>query len=155
MYMNSEDPLAKWHFLIGKWKGGSTDKFGGKGEIVTTANFSMEMGKYIMGKFDSYRDGKLENASIGMMYYDFRNKRMLRKTFFSYGFVNNEVEYERSETEVRFEVDSEPVPQEFDGMRWRSYIKKVSDTEIRVGLESAKEGEDFTSYGETILHKNS
>ena len=153
--MNSEDPLANWHFLIGKWKGGSSDQFGGEGEIVTTATFSMELGKYIMGKFDSYRNGKLENASVGMMWYDLRNSRMLRKTFFNYGFVNNEIEYERSESEVRFEVISEPIPQAFDGMRWRSYIRKISDTEIRAGLESAKEGEDFTSYGETILHKNS
>ncbi len=153
--MNSEDPLAAWHFLIGKWKGGSSDQFGGEGDIVTTATFSMELGKYIRGNFDSYRDGKLENASISMMWYDLRNKRFLRKTFFTYGFVNNEIEYERSENELRFEVVSEPVPQAFDGLRWRSYIKKVSDTEIHAGLESAKEGEDFTSYGETILHKNS
>ena len=153
--MYSEDPLAAWHFLIGKWKGGSSDQFGGDGEIVATANFSMELGKYIMGKHDAYRDGKLENASIGMMWYDVRNKKFIRKTFFSYGFVNNEIEYERSATELKFEVVLEPVPQAFDGMKWRSYIRKVSDTEIRLGLESAKEGEDFTSFGETVLHKNS
>ena len=152
--MNSEDPLSNWYFLIGKWKGGSADQFGGEGEIVATAAFSMELGKYIMGKHDAYRNGKLENASIGMMWYDIRNKGFLRKTFFSYGFVNNEIEYERSDTELKFEVVLEPVPQAFDGMKWRSYIRKVSDTEIRLGLESAKEEEDFTSFGETVLHKS-
>ena len=30
---------------------------------------------------------------------------------------------------------------------------KVSDTEIRDGLEVAKAGEDFASYGETIVKK--
>ncbi|MDF1538987.1 MAG: hypothetical protein P1Q69_08790 [Candidatus Thorarchaeota archaeon] len=152
--MNSESPLSNWHFLIGKWKGGSTDQYGDKGEIVSTVTFSMELGKYIIGKHDSYRNGKLENASIGVMFYDLRNELMRRKTFFSYGFVNNEVEYHRTESEILFEVISEPVPQAFDGMKWRSYLRKVSDTEIRIGLESAKGGEDFTSYGETILRKS-
>jgi hypothetical protein len=153
--MNTEDPLANWHFLIGKWKGASTDQFGGEDEIVATATFTMELGRYIMGKHDSYRNGKLENASIGMMYFDARNHRILRKTAFSKGFVNNEVEYQRTENEILFEVVSEPVLEAFDGMKWRSYIRKVSDTEIRLGLESAKEGEDFSIYSENILRKNS
>lgn len=152
--MTKDDYLSDWHFLIGKWKGGSMDQFGDEGEIVATASYSMELGKYIMGKHDSYRNGKLENASISLMFYDLRNEKIRRKTFFSYGFVNNEVEYMRTENEIWFEVISEPVPQAFDGMRWRSYIRKVSDTEIHLGLESAKEGEDFESYGETVLTKS-
>jgi len=152
--MNSENPLQDWHFLLGEWKGGSADQFGGEGEIKVTTIFSLELnGKYIMSKHEAHRDGKLENASIGLMFYDARNKLILRKTFFNYGFVNNEVEYERSENEIRFEVVLEPVPQSFDGMKWRSYIKKISESEIRLGLESAKDGEDFKSFGETILKK--
>lgn len=153
--MSNDTPLTQWHFLLGKWKGGSTDQFGDEGEIVTTASFSMELGKYIMGKLDSYRHGKLENASVSMLYYDPREQKFRRKTFFSYGYVNNEVEYERTDSEIRFNVVSEPIPQAFDGMRWRSYILKVSDTEIRLGLESAKEGDAFVSYGESTLHKSS
>jgi len=151
--MSNDDPLSNWHFLIGKWKGGSTDQFGDEGEIVSTAHFSKELGKFIMGKIDSFRKGKLENASVSMMFYDPRDEKFRRKTFFSYGFVNNEVEYESSEDEIRFMVESEPTPQAFDGMRWRSYIKKISDNEIRLGLESAKEGEAFESYGESVLIK--
>jgi len=152
--MNSENPLQDWHFLLGEWKGGSADQFGGEGEIKVTTIFSLELnGKYIMSKHEAHRDGKLENASIGLMFYDARNKLILRKTFFNYGFFNNEVEYERSENEIRFEVVLEPVPQSFDGMKWRSYIKKISESEIRLGLESAKDGEDFKSFGETILKK--
>jgi hypothetical protein len=153
--MSKETPLSPWLFLMGKWKGGSTDQFGDEGEIVTTASFSIELGKYIMGKLDSYRHGKLENASVSMLFYDVRDQKFRRKTFFSYGYVNNEVEYERTDSEIRFNVVSEPTPQAFDGMRWRSHILKVSDTEIRLGLESAKEGEDFVTYGESILHKSS
>ena len=81
--MSNDDPLSNWNFLIGKWKGGSTDQFGDEGEIVSTAHFSKELGKYIMGKIDSFRKGKLENASISMMFYDPRDEKLRRKTFFS------------------------------------------------------------------------
>lgn len=152
--MTDKKPLDDWIFLIGSWGGGSEDQFGDEGRIDTTAEFTSKLGgEYIMGVIESERDGSLENASIIMMFYDARNKVFRRKTFFSYGFVNNEVEYERSENEIRFEVESEPTPQAFDGMRWRSYIQRVSDMEIRMGLEAAKEGEDFKCYGETILKK--
>lgn len=78
---------------------------------------------------------------------------MLRKTFFSYGFVNNEVEFERNEDFIHFDVVSEPAPQAFDDMRWRLYLRKVSDTEILDGLEAAKRREDFVSYREVTLKK--
>jgi hypothetical protein len=106
-----------------------------------------------MSRNESRKDGKLENQSIGMLFYDIRNKRFLRKSFFSYGFVNNEVEYHSTENEIKFEVVSEPTPQAFDKMRWRSYIRKVSEDEIREGLEAAKEGEDFVSYGEDVMKR--
>ena len=152
--MTSPSPIENWHFLVGKWKGHSPGDFGGEGEIVTTDTISLEMdGKFIMFKNEVRREGKLEHKSIGLLFCDVRNKKFLQKTFFSYGFVNNEVEYSSSETEIRFDVVSEPTPQAFDGTRWRSYIIRVSDDEIRTGLEMAKEGEDFVSYGETILKR--
>ncbi|MHA2065688.1 MAG: hypothetical protein ACXABY_15030 [Candidatus Thorarchaeota archaeon] len=152
--MSSENPLEAWKFLVGKWKGQSKDQFGGEGSIETTTVFTLEIrGKYIMSRNESRKDGKLENQSIGMLFYDIRNKRFLRKSFFSYGFVNNEVEYHSTENEIKFEVVSEPTPQAFDKMRWRSYIRKVSEDEIREGLEAAKEGEDFVSYGEDVMKR--
>ncbi|MHA1936556.1 MAG: hypothetical protein ACW97A_14910 [Candidatus Thorarchaeota archaeon] len=152
--MNSEHPLKEWLFLIGAWKGGSEDQFGEEGEIETTAVFSLELNeKVIMGRHEARNEGKLLNASIGMMFYDLRNKKVLRKSFFTYGFVNNEVEYQRSNDEIRFDITQEPVPQSFDGVKWRSFIKKYSETKIGMGLESTKGGEDFQSYGETILEK--
>jgi hypothetical protein len=152
--MSSENPLDEWKFLVGEWKGQSKDQFGGEGTIETTTVITLEIGgKYIMSRNESRRDGKLENQSIGMLFYDIRNKKFLRKTFFSYGFVNNDVEYECIENEIKFEVVSEPTPQAFDKMRGRSYIRKVSNDEIREGLESAKEGEDFVSYGEDVMKR--
>jgi hypothetical protein len=152
--MTSENALDFWNFLVGKWKGVSKDQFGGKGEIITTASFTPELsGKYIMGHIESYRDGKLEKSSISMLFYDAKNVRFVRKTFFNHGFVNNEVEYETSPDEIRFTVVSEPVPQAFDGLQIRSYLRKVSDTEIIMGLEAAKPGGDYESYGDSALHK--
>ena len=152
--MTSENPLNDWLFLLGTWKGRSENEFGGEGVVETTSIFSLELGdNFIHGKSESIRNGAVENQSI--MFYDKRNKRFIRKTFFNYGFVNNEVEFERSKSEIRFEVVSEPMPQAFDGMKWRSYIRKISDKEIRMGLEVAKPDENFSSYGDSIMVKDS
>jgi hypothetical protein len=151
--MTSDSPLDDWLFLIGKWKGSSKDQFGGKGIIETTSTFSLELGGFILGKHEARRDGKIENQEISVLFYDRRNKKFRRKTFFSYGFVNNEIEYSRSDEEIRFDVVSEPSPQAFDGIRWRSYIKKISDVEVLDGLESAKPDEDYKSYGEDSMKK--
>lgn len=152
--MSSGTPLVDWLFLIGEWIGTSKDQFGREGEIVTTNTFSLELGeKFILGKHETKRDGVVENQHISMMFYDARNKRFVRKTAFSYGFLNNEAEYERSKDYILFEVTPEPSPQAFDGMRWKSYIRKISETEIRDGLEVAKDGEDFTNYGDAVLKK--
>ncbi|MHA2432062.1 MAG: hypothetical protein ACXADO_02400 [Candidatus Thorarchaeota archaeon] len=144
--------MENWHFLVGEWRGYSKDQFGGEGLIETSTLFTLEMNaRYLMSVQEARRDGTLENQSVGLMFYDTRDKRFLRKTFFSYGFVNNEVEYESSDSEIHFEITSEPTPKAFDSMRWRSYIRKVSEHEVRMGLESANEGEGFISYGETIM----
>jgi hypothetical protein len=63
------------------------------------------------------------------------------------------VESSRSENEVRFDVTVEPLPKQFEGIRWRSYMRKISETSIAKGLEMAKGQEDFKKYGETILAK--
>lgn len=67
--------------------------------------------------------------------------------------MNNEVEYSRTKNEIRFDVKMEPLPTQFKGTRWRSYIRKISDTKIAMGMEVANEGEDLKPYGESILEK--
>lgn len=88
-----------------------------------------------------------------MLFYDVAEKRLKRKTFFSYGFVNNEVEYSRSRDRIKFDIVMEPLPKNFEGTRWRSFMKKISDNKITMGLEVAKGGEEFKKYGETTLVK--
>jgi len=106
-----------------------------------------------MGKHETTQNGKIINQSIGLLFFDVLNRVYRRKSFFSYGFVNNEVSYEHSSTKIRFDLTSEPLPTQFEGMRWRSYITKVSPDQILLGLEQAKKGENFQLYGETQLEK--
>lgn len=87
------------------------------------------------------------------MFYDDVEQKFKRKTFFSYGFVNNEVEHSRSENEIKFDVTMEPLPKQFRGTRWRSFIRKISNNKLAVGLEVTKEGEAFKPYGEETLVK--
>jgi hypothetical protein len=49
----------------------------------------------------------------------------------------------------------EPCPKQFEGIRWRSYIEKVSDTKIAMGLEWAKGEGEFELFGETRAAKES
>ena len=152
--MSSNNPLEDWNFLIGEWQGQSKDPESEEGIIETSDVYSLELnGVYIMGKHKAVKDGKVIHESISLMYYDRRNKKLRRKSAYSYGFVNNEVEFERTSDVVRFDVVQEPSPQAFDGMRWRSYIKKISEDEIREGLEVAKGEEYFTNYADNVSKK--
>ncbi len=152
--MSSNNPLEDWHFLIGEWQGQSKDPESEEGLIETSDVYTLEMnGVYIMGKHKAVKDGKVIHESISLMYFDRRNKKLRRKSAYSYGFVNNEVEFERTNDVVRFDVVQEPSPQAFDGMRWRSYIKKTSETEVSEGLEVATGEEDFTNYADNVSKK--
>ena len=90
---------------------------------------------------------------VTLLFYDSLEQKFRRKSFFSYGFVNNGVECIRNKNEVKFVVAMEPLPKSFEGTRWRSFLRKISDKEMAMGLEVAKEGEEFKKYGESILHK--
>ncbi|MGY5877213.1 MAG: hypothetical protein RTU30_15785 [Candidatus Thorarchaeota archaeon] len=150
----SDSPLTEWTFLIGDWKGVSEGKYDEEGVIQSSVSFSQEPSeRYFMGRHKVHKDGDFVNSSISFMFFDGTDKKFRRKTVFSYGFINNEVEYFRDEKEIRFEVEVEPFHPGFVGLRWRSYIKRISETEIAMGLESVKEGEEFTNYGETTYKR--
>jgi hypothetical protein len=154
--MTSNSPLDEWKFLIGTWKGQTkAGQFGEKGVIEGKAVFSLEPSEsFIMGSGENWCEGRLLNKSISILFYDDGEKRLKRKTFFSYGFVNNEVECARTEDSVKFDINTEPSSKQVGpGMLWRSTIRKISDTKIATGLEIAKPGQEFKSYGESILEK--
>lgn len=152
--MKAASPLDDWQFLIGTWKGTARDEFGEKGVIEGITVISYEPSEaFITAQGENRSEGRLLNKSISILFYDGTEGKFKRKTFFSYGFVNNEVEYSRSKTEIRFDVTTEPLPKAFEGTRWRSFIRKISDTKIAMGLETARGGGEFKKYGESILQK--
>ena len=152
--MEKKSPLMDWYFLVGKWKGTAEGQYNMVGQITSTMEFTLELNDMcIMAKTEAWQDDQFVNSSIGLLFYDQINNRFLRKILYSYGFANNDVEYQRSSSEIRFETTTEPLPTQFKGLRWRSYIKKLSDTTITLGMETAKEGADFQLYGETVFQK--
>jgi len=154
--MSTQSKLNDWLFLVGEWKGkGKLETVTEEtGTIDSTATFTLEMGgTAIMGIHKATQGNKIVNQSIGILFYDVLNETFRRKSFFSYGFVNNEVAYESSPQEIRFTVESEPLPSQFKDLRWRSYITKATPTTILLGLEQAKKGGDFQLYNETRLEK--
>lgn len=149
-------PLDNWKFLLGEWKGESKTErdFGEKERIEGATTFALDPSdKFIISRGETWSAGRLVNKSISIMFYDDIEQKFKRKTFFSYGFVNNETEHSSSENEIRFNITMEPLPKQFMGTRWRSFIRKISDNKVAVGLEMAKEGEPFKPYGEEILTK--
>ncbi len=153
-YMSSSSPLDEWRFLVGKWKGTAKDQFGEKGVTESVFVFTIEPSeRFIMGKAEAWNEGRLVNRSISLLFYDKAEQRFRRKSFYSYGFVNNEVEYARDNNEIKFDVEVEPLPKEFEGIRWRSYIRKISEKKVAMGLELTKNEEDFRRYGETVAVK--
>jgi len=154
--LSASSPLDEWRFLVGTWKGTSKDEFGEKGVIENVVTFSLEPGeRFIMAKGEAHCEGRLLNSGISLLFYDKAADKFRRKSFFSYGFVNNEVEYSRSSSEIRFDISIEPLPKQFEGTRWRSFIKKLAENRITLGLEMAQGEEEFKSYGETTYTKTS
>lgn len=107
--------------------------------------------KFIMSTDETWCAGKLVINSVSIMFYNDAEGKFERKTFFSYGFVNDEAECLRSDNDIKFDVTMKLLQKQFAGTRWRSFIRKISDDEVAVGLEVAKEGELFRLYGEEIL----
>jgi hypothetical protein len=154
--MSPSSPLDKWRFLVGEWKGKSKDEFGEKGVTESIAVFSMEpRERFIMVVGEAWNAGRLANKSISLLFYDNNEQKFKRKSFFSYGFVNNEVEYAGNANEIKFDIKIEPLPKQLKGIRWRSSIRKISENKIAMGLEMAKGEEEFKRYGETVLVKTS
>ena len=153
--MSASSPLDEWKFLIGTWKGKTEgSQFGVKGKIEGFVTFSCEPSAlFIMGTGENRCEGKLLHKSVTILFYDNVEKKFRRKTIFSYGFIDNEVESERTENEIRFNVTHEPLQKQYEGTRFRSFMRKISDRKVAMGLEIAKEGKEFKQFGESIIEK--
>jgi len=151
----ADSPLDAWKFLVGTWRGTATDQFGEKGVVETVATSAPEPSeRFLMTQGESRCEGRLLNRSLAVMFYDKVAGKFRRETFFSYGFVNHETESARTEDEVQFDVRVEPQPKEFEGLRWRSLLRRISDDEIATRLEVAKGNGPFELYGEIRLQRS-
>ena len=144
------DQLKELSFLLGKWKGKAEDQFGEKGVIESTSSFNQDPNeKFISGRTESWKDGKLVNSSHSFLIWDPNIFKYVQKSVFSYGWVNNEVG-ELNGDRLLFDILSiDGEPSFFKGVKWRSFIHRYSEKEIGSGLEVAKGGEPFHLYGET------
>lgn len=148
--------LDDWRFLEGTWHARSAeeDAFGEEGYVEGEHVFKADLGgKFITGRERSYQGEREIHTALSVLFYDEEEGLLRRKTFFSYGFVNNEVEIERDGPMVRFEIEMEQVPESFKGTRWRSYLKRVSDDTVLDGLESSQDGVNYSLFGETVLKR--
>lgn len=150
--IDTASPLDEWSFLMGEWRGESEGQFGEEGTITSVATFSHAPSeRFITGVGEATCEGRLVNRSVSHLYYDLVGGKFRRKTVFSYGFVNNEVECEREPGWIRFDITMEPQPKQFAGMRWRSWLRRIDDNHIAMGLEVAKGDGPFEPYGETVF----
>jgi len=109
--MGTGSPIDAWRFLLGTWRGASQGQFGETGIVESEATFTGDLGdRFLVATGEATCEGRLLNRSLQVLFYDTAAGKFRRKTFFSYGFVNNEVEYARTEDEIRFEVEAEPRP---------------------------------------------
>lgn len=84
--------LQKLRFLLGEWKGRSQDQFGENGVIESTFIFSQDPNEhFIYGRTESWKEGKLVNSSRRFLIWDPSIAKYVRKSVFSYGWINNEV----------------------------------------------------------------
>jgi len=149
----AESPLDPWRSLVGEWRGTTPgEQFGEKAPVEDVATYSMDLGeRFLLTRGEARCEGRLLNRSLAVMFYDKAAGKFRRETFFSYGFVNHETETSRTDAEILFDVRVEPEPKEFEGMRWRSFLRRSGEDEISAGLEVAKGDGPFESYGEVRL----
>ena len=143
--------LDKLSFLLGRWKGRSVDQFGEKGVLESTFEVTRELGDhFIQIKGETRKDNAVINSAVYFITYDLKIKKYIHKRLWSYGFIENgEGQWEDPNTLTFQIVKFDNEPQWFEGLLWKSFIRRYSDNEIGNGLYAAKKGEDYKLYGES------
>jgi hypothetical protein len=149
--MSEMDRLS---FLVGRWKGRSSDQFGEKGILESSSECTRELGdRFLQIRGETRKDGAILNQSIDFITYDSKVRKYIRKRMWSYGFIENgEGEWENDNTIV-FQIAYNNAPLGFEGTLWKGFIRRYSNNEIGHGLLTAKKGEDYKLYGESRAHR--
>lgn len=146
----SIEPLKRFEFLIGHWKSRAENQFGEKGVIEGVLECLHEPSeKFIAMIGESRTDGKLVNRGLSYLMWDENIKKYIRKSFYSYGWILNEIGSLDGDRLTLDVVSMDGEPDYFKGTRWRSFIQKYSENEIGTGLEVAKDNGPFKLYGES------
>ena len=148
--MPSPEQLKKLDYLIGTWKHRSENQFGEQGVIEGVGEYAHDPSEmFIVNSGESRSNGKLVNRAVSYLLWDNNIQKYIRKSFFSYGWILNEIGDLHDKRLVFDVVSIDGEPDFFKGTKWRSFIQKYSDNEIGTGLEVAKGNGPFTLYGET------
>ena len=115
--------MQKLRFLLGEWKGRAEDQFGEKEVIESRYVFTQDPSDHFIAERDeSWKEGKLVNRSVAYLMFDRNIRRYVRKSVFSYGWVNNEVGEWKDDRPVLNIVSIDGEPDFLRGVKWRSFI---------------------------------
>ncbi len=152
--MTYELNLKDWEFLIGDWEGITIENVLDEGNIVSKGSYDYSPSEsFIRSTHEANNEKGLVNRGVNYLYVDPYIKKFLRKSIFSYGFVNNEISYYYDENSIKFEMTIEPSPKQFEGMTWRSFMTKISNSKIELGLETSKDGASFELFNKSAWDK--
>ena len=144
------EAMKRLEFLIGKWRGKAEGQFGEKGIIDSVFECLHEPSEMFIAMIgESRSNGKQVNKSASYLMWDPNVNKYVRKSMFSYGWINNEVGDLHGDRLTFNVISMDSEPDHFKGLKWRSFIHKYSQNEIGTGLEVSKNSEPFRLYGES------
>ena len=127
------------------------DQFGEKGVLESTSEATRELGDhFIKIKGETRKDNVTINSALYFITYDLKIKKYVHKRMWSYGFIENGEGLWEDQNTLVFQItkfDNEP--RWFEGMSWKSFIRRYGDNEVGFGLYAAKKGEEYKLYGES------
>lgn len=142
--------IEKLSFLVGRWKGRSTDQFGEKGILESTYECTREPSEhFIQIRGETRKEGRVLNRAVQFIAYDARIKRYVSKRMWSMGFIENGVGGWKDANTLMFQIKFDNEPRFFVGTLWRSFIRRYGEDEIGTGLYTAKRGQRYRLYGES------
>jgi hypothetical protein len=147
--------LDRLKFLVGRWKGSYADQFGEKGVLESRSECALVLGgRFLRIEGETRKDGAILNQSVVYIGYDSAKGKYFFKRMWSYGFTENAEGGWEDDNTLMFEfVEVDNKPPWFEGMKWRSFIRRYGEDEIGHGLYSSTKGEPFKLYGEARVRR--
>jgi hypothetical protein len=147
--------LDRLSFLLGSWRGEAVDQFGEKGVLTSSSECTRVLdGRFLRWEGETKKDGAILNQSVQFIGYDSARGSYVFKRLWSYGFIENGTGGWQDDQTLMFDITSvDNRPAWFEGMQWRSFIRRYSDSEVGHGLYSSAGGGPFKLYGETRVLK--